>query len=141
MIIRYTFNDNDFTQIIEKYLEEFGPYGRWIDNDLADVIITLGRQYNDYNDKYNEEKKMNKGEYLNLKKRITLALYRHFIAYIDSIAENSNWSTPGFDAKHLNEDAQYIKDNINIKLVRNIPDQWENGEVVYCIDSTQHITM
>ena len=26
MIVKYTFNDNDFTQVIEEYLNDFGPF-------------------------------------------------------------------------------------------------------------------
>lgn len=132
MIIRYTFNDNDYTQIIEKYIEEFGPFARWVPNSNVDKIIELKTQYDNYNDKYmSQERDITKGQYINLKKRLTIELYKHFKAYINNIQENSNWSTSGFDAKHLIESKDYILKNIKIKLVRNIPDQWENGEVTY----------
>lgn len=141
MIIKYTFNDNDFTQIIEKYLDEFGPFARWVLGSNVDKIYELKTQYDNHNDKYMEEK-LDKGQYINLKKKLVIELKKHFKAYIESIQPNSMWHTDGFTALSLVQDKEYILDNIKISLVKSIPDQWENGEVVYFITSNlKYITM
>lgn len=142
MIIKYTFNDNDFTQIIEKYLEEYGPFGRWVPGGNVDRITDLMKIYNKHNDKYDEEKELSKEAFLTMKNELLKELYHHFIAYINNIQENSSWSTDGFTTKDLIENKEYIIDNIKISLVKNIPDQWENGEVVYFIASNEkYVTM
>lgn len=142
MIIKYTFNDNDFTQIIEKYLEEYGPFGRWVPGGNVDRITDLMEIYNKHNDKYNEEKELSKEAFLTMKNELLKELYHHFIAYINNIQENSSWNTDGFIAKDLIENKEYIIDNIKINLVKSIPDQWENGEVVYFITSNEkYVTM
>lgn len=142
MIVKYTFKDNDFTQVIEKYLDEFGPFGRWVPGADVDRITNLMKIYNNHNDKYMEEKEISKEAFLTMKNELLKELYKHFLAYIDSIQENSNWSTDGINAKHLQETKEYIRDNIDISLVDNIPDQWENGEVVYYVaGAMKYITM
>lgn len=142
MIVKYTFKDNDFTQIIERYLDEFGPFGRWVPGGNVDRITDLMKIYDKHNDKYDEEKELSNEAFLTMKNELLKELYHHFIAYINSIQENSKWETEGFTAKHLVENREYIIDNIKISLVKSIPDQWENGEVVYYVASSmKYITM
>ena len=38
MIIKYTFKDNDYTQIIEKHLEEYGPFLGILHKTINDSI-------------------------------------------------------------------------------------------------------
>lgn len=142
MIVKYTFKDNDFTQIIERYLDEFGPFGRWVSGGNVDRITDLMKIYDKHNDKYEEEKELSKEAFLTMKNELLKELYHHFIAYINSIQENSEWETEGFNARGLVDNKEYIIDNIKINLVKNIPDQWENGEVVYYVASSmKYITM
>ena len=144
MIIKYTFNDNDFTQIIEKYLDEYGPFYAFNYKSIEEMngFSNLVRQYDNYNDKYNEEKGLTNDEYKKLKDKILKLLNLNFRRYIENISPNSNWSTPGFNAKDLQEEKDYIFDEIKISLVKSIPDQWENGEVVYFVTSNEtYITM
>lgn len=144
MIIKYTFNDNDFTQIIEKYLDEFGPFYSFSYPTLQTYnrFKDLVEQYNDYNDKYTEDKDLSKEEFDIMKKELLTLLKISFTQYISNIKPNSNWRTPGFDAEHLQEDKEYILNHIKISLVKSIPDQWENGEIVYYIPgSMKYITI
>lgn len=139
MIIKYTFNDNDFTQVIEKYLEEFGPFYAFNYNmyNGLDEFKKLLNQYDDYMDKYSEDKELTKEEFNKLKNKLLIILKDNFTNYINNIRINSNWHTDGLDAIDLQEDKDYILKNIKISIVKSIPDQWENGEVVYFITSNQ----
>lgn len=144
MIIKYTFNDNDFTQVIEKYLEEFGPFYAFNYNmyNGLDEFKKLLSQYDDYMDKYSEDKELTKEEFNKLKNKLLIILKDNFTNYINNIRINSNWHTDGLDAIDLQNSKNYILKNIKIKIVKSIPDQWENGEVVYYITSNQkYITM
>lgn len=144
MIIKYTFNDNDFTQVIEKYLEEFGPFYAFNYNmyNGLDEFKKLLNQYDDYMDKYSEDKELTKEEFNKLKNKLLIILKDNFTNYINNIRINSNWHTDGLDAIDLQNSKNYILKNIKISIVKSIPDQWENGEVVYFITSNQkYITM
>lgn len=144
MIIKYTFNDNDFTQVIEKYLEEFGPFYAFNYNmyNGLDEFKKLLSQYDDYMDKYSEDKELTKEEFNKLKNKLLIILKDNFTNYINNIRINSNWHTDGLDAIDLQNSKNYILKNIKISIVKSIPDQWENGEVVYYITSNQkYITM
>lgn len=139
MIVKYTFNDNDFTQIIEKYLDEYGPFYYFNYETIKEMngFSNLVRQYDNFNDKYNEVKELTRDEYRKLIRKILELLKLNFKRYIENIGPNSNWSTPGFNAKDLQEEKDYIFNELKISLVKSIPDQWENGEVVYYIASNQ----
>lgn len=144
MIIKYTCNDNDFTQVIEKYLEEFGPFYYFNYETIEEMngFSKLVRDYNNYNDKYEKDKELTKEEYKKLKAKIIKLLILNFKRYIENIKPNSAWHTDGLNAKDLQEDKDYIFDELKISLVRAIPDQWQNGEVVYFITSNEkYVTM
>ena len=144
MIVKYTFNDNDFTQVIEKYLDEFGPfyYFNYTTAEEMNGFSKLVAKYDNYNDKYNEEKDLTKDEYKKLKEKIVKLLILNFKRYIENIKPDSFWHTEGITAKDLLECKDYILNNIKVSIVKSIPDQWENGEVVYFISSNEkYITM
>ena len=144
MIIKYTFNDNDFTQVIEKYLDEFGPFYSFNYPTFEGIkhFKNLLEKYDDYKDKYNEDKDITLEEFKEIKSKLLVILKANFIQYISNIGPNSNWSTDGIDAKELQDNKEYILNNIKIKIVNNIPDQWENREVVYFVTNNQkYITM
>ena len=136
MIIKYTMNDNDFTQVIEQYLEEYGPY-------LAIFFETLDEHIEFKRDvaKY-DELSNNSPEKAKLKDKLTKLRNQKFIAFINSIKENSNWHTIGFTAREMIESKDYILSNISIEIVDSITDKWHNGEVVYYITSNmKYLTM
>ena len=144
MIVKYTLNDNDFTQVIEEYLNEFGPfYGfNYVTFDGVNEFKRLLKQYDNYKDKYYIEKDITPAEFKQVKNKILVILKANFIQYISNIGPNSNWSTCGMNAKELQGNKEYILNNIKIKIVNSIPYQWENGEVVYFITNNEkYITM
>ena len=133
MIVKYTFNDNDFTQVIEEYLNDFGPF--YVFNyptaQGLDEFKKLLEKYNDYNDKYYMEKDITKEEYKEIKKKLHTILKANIIQYMTSIKPNSGWSTDGMEAEDLIRNLKYLINNIKVSIVKSVPDQWENGEVVY----------
>lgn len=136
MIIKYTLNDNDFTQVIETHLEEYGPF-------LAMLYDTI-REHIEFQDnvrKY-DEMSINDPKRKKLKQKLVKAIYKAFKKYINSIKINSNWQTDGMNAEDLNDSKQYIFENIKIDIVNSISDNWQNGEVVYYFTSNQkYLTM
>lgn len=136
MIIEYTLKDNDYTQVIEQYLEEYGPF-------LAIFFSTIDEHIEFKKDiaRY-DNLKNNSPEQKELKSKLTKTLKQKFKAYINSIAENSNWNTGAITAKELIDSRPYILKNIKIKIVHSITDKWQNDEVVYYFTSNmKYITM
>ena len=144
MIVKYTLKDNDFTQVIEEYLKEFGPFYAFNYPTFEGVkkFKNLLEKYDNYRDKYYEDKDITLEEFKEIKSKLLVILKANFIQYISNIAPNSNWSTDGINAKELQDNKEYILNNIKVTIVTNIPDQWENGEVVYFItNGGKYITM
>lgn len=136
MIIKYTFKDNDYTQIIEKHLEEYGPYFAMLYDTIREH-----REFIDSVRKYNEMSITNP-EKKELKQKLIRIIKQAFKNYINSIQPNSKWQTDGFNAEELNKSKQYIFENIKIDIVNSISDKWQNGEVVYYFTSNQkYLTM
>ena len=136
MIIKYTFKDNDYTQIIEKHLDEFGPFLAMSYNTISEhkEFIENVRKYN--------EMSINNTERKELKQKLVKTIKQAFKNYINSIKPNSNWQTDGINAEDLNDSKQYIFENIKIDIVNSISDKWQNGEVVYYFTSNQkYLTM
>ena len=123
MIIKYTLNDNDFTQVIEQHLEEYGPFLGTL-NTIDENI-----EFKDNIMKYDEMSKDDL-ERKALKQKLIKTIKQKFKDYINSIQPNSNWHTDGFNAKELIESKSYILRNIRINIVNSISDKWQNGEVV-----------
>lgn len=136
MIIKYTLKDNDFTQVIEQYLEEYGPFLA-IHFRTLDDYIEFKKDVSRYG-----ELPINSQEQKKLKEKLTETIKQRFKDYINSIKENSNWHTEGMTAKDLIESKGYIFNNIKIEIVNSITDKWQNGEVVYYITSNmKYLTM
>jgi len=136
MIIEYTLKDNDYTQVIEQYLEEYGPF-------LAIFFSTIDEHIEFKKDvaRY-DDLKNNSPEQKELRTKLNKILKQKFKAYINSIAENSNWNTGAITAKELIDSRPYILKNIKIKIVHSITDKWQNGEIVYYFTSNmKYITM
>lgn len=144
MIIKYTFKDNDFTQVIETYLDEFGPFYimNFPTNLAYDKFKELLKKYDDYYDKYSEEKDITLDEVKEIRKELTTMLKANFAQYISNIRPNSNWHTEGMDAIGLQDNKEYILNHIHIEIVKSVTDQWENGEAVYYFTSNmKYVTM
>ena len=106
MIIKYTFKDNDYTQIIEKHLDEFGPFLAMSYNTISEhkEFIENVRKYN--------EMSINNTERKELKQKLVKTIKQAFQNYINSIKPNSKWQTDGINAEDLNDSKQYIFENI-----------------------------
>ena len=137
MIVKYTFNDNDFTQVIEEYLRELGPFYAFNYPSFTGLneFKELLRQYDNYNDKYYMEKDITKEEYKEIKKKLHTILKANIIQYMANVKPGSGWSTDGMEAEDLIRNLEYLINNIKVSIVKSVPDQWENGEVVYYITS------
>lgn len=134
MIIKYTFNDNDWTQVIEKYMEEFGPFYamNFYNYDKYTELRESIMKYDNYIDECSE---LTEEEFNLLKRRINELLYQSFRNYISNIKENSNWQTDGIDAKELQYNKEWVMTNIKITIEDSLTDKNQNGEVVYFITS------
>ncbi len=136
MIIKYTFKDNDYTQIIEKHLEEYGPFLGILHKTINDSI-----EFKENVMKY-DEMSNNDPKRKELKQKLVKTIKQAFQNYINSIKPNSKWQTDGINAEDLNDSKQYIFENIKIDIVNSISDKWQNGEVVYYFTSNQkYLTM
>ena len=136
MIIRATLKSNIYTQIIEKYFDDGGPF-----------VQTY------YNSKYVYEKfkkdvkKLYNYNFCSSEKEIfkpflATTIYKNFINYINTIEENSNWKTERFSAEKVIRNKKFILKNIDIKLVNLIVDTSFNKEVVFYIHQiNQYITL
>lgn len=96
MIIKYTLNDNDFTQVIEQHIEEYGPF-------LATLYNTIRehREFKDNVSKYEEMPKDNP-ERKELKQKLVKIIKQKFKDYINSIKPNSNWHTERNECRRPN---------------------------------------
>lgn len=137
MIVKYTFKDNDFTQVIEEYLREFGPFYAFNYPSFAGLteFKELLKKYDNYNDKYYMEKDITKEEYKEIKKKLHTILKANIIQYMANVKPGSGWSSDGMNSDDLIRNLEYLINNIKVSIVRSISDQWENGEVVYYITS------
>lgn len=143
MIIKYSFGDNDFTQVLEKYLDEFGPfYGFNYDNDTdRRKFMESIKAIDDYHFSLSVENSLDdvitEQEYETLKSKLIELLKENFKTYINNIKPNSNWCTEGMDSEHLQECKDYMFNNLNVDIVRFATDDWDNGETVYYFTSNQ----
>lgn len=114
MIIRATFKDNHFTEVLEKYFDDFGYINYYL--NISDENYRK------------EEKKLKKAVFKPEK-----MTKEEIKALIDQIKN----SIEMFIAKFYNEHLEYLKDTIYLEIVPYVEDKWENGEVVYFFLSKQ----
>ena len=136
MIIRATLKSNIYTQIIEKYFDDGGPFVQTYYNskhEFEKFKKDVKKLYN-----YNfgcSEKEM-------FKPFLATTIYKNFINYINTIEENSNWKTERFSAEEFIRNKKFILKNIDIKLVNLIVDTSFNKEVVFYIHQiNKYITL
>ncbi len=94
MIIEFTLFNNEYTQIIQKYFDEGGPF-----------VSTFYNSEEEYRKFLKDVKELNKFRYSTsekeeFKKHLEEMIKQNFINYIDSIDENSNWKTKRYSAKN-----------------------------------------
>lgn len=130
VILKLTFNDNDFTQYIEDFLQRSH-------NDFRVIVMQYAR------DRYDNDIEFS------LKMRDVLDLIEN--VKIKSTPSNKDdlanilkrallyWVSTNERTKDTYD---YLKDNIEISYVKAVKSKWENGEVVYWfIDYNKYITM
>ena len=93
MIIAVTLFNNDYTQIIQKYFDEGGPF-----------VSTFYNSETEYRKFLKDVKELNKFRYSSsekeeFKKHLEEMIKQNFINYINSIDENSKWATKRYTAK------------------------------------------
>lgn len=127
MIIKTTFNDNDYTNILEKYWDRFyfDNYYKAVDN-IEDL-----KAYKDA--RLDMEDLLNKAIYN--EDTITVSEVRRFEKYIvDSIL--------AYVKEFYNDDSDYLKENLFVNIRLSITDKDCNGEVVYYfLKHKKYITM
>lgn len=131
MIIRATFNDNDFTQVLEEFFD--GPlflnvkyclekYRGDSKEDLT-KYFELNEEIESFLRKFQDDEKLSQGE----KDRFVHILRDSLTDYINDKYE---------------EDAEYLCEELELKLQKSVTDKWENGEVVYYFTGCdKYITM
>ena len=121
MILRITFNDNDFTQIIEKFLETHICFGiryileKYIPDNSKEAVAKfceISKKIDKYVSKLASYEKFNPTEeedFINILKE----------SLLDYIKD------------HYPDDYEYLCKELKIKLLNSMTDKWENGEAVY----------
>ena len=114
MIIRATFNDNDFTDSLE----------RFFDNIAARLMALADKKREDARERYDE--------FLRLEN----------LVFAEEILEESRDEVVSVirdaillflkERRGIGDDMlSYLKDNLEVSIIGSVEDKWENGEVVY----------
>ena len=119
MIIKATFHDNDYKNVLEGFFSK-GLYLMlcYVKEGLTDSVedTTLYVRYSTIIDKYckmiQDEKIFDKKTQQDLINMVGDA----FNKYIDEM---------------YSEQAKYLKENLEIEILDSVNDKWENGEVLY----------
>lgn len=122
MIIRATFNDNDYTNVLTEYFDRFmfDHYYYGLD-DIEDL-----KEYKDKRiqaEEVLEKAVYHPDEMTDEEKKI----------FIDRIIDSLKVTVTKYYGGHLKD----LVKKIDVKIVPNIEDKWENGEVVYYFLSKQ----
>lgn len=110
MIIKLTFNDNDFTPLLETYTSKIFDIGYY--NSINEYSEFKRNIYKYENDNLSEKEKQK------LKKLIENQLTINCRKYISP-----------------HKKAEYLIKSLEIKIIETIADKWQNNEVVYFITS------
>lgn len=132
MIIKITFNDNDFTSVIEEFLD------KWKQNSFMYDVLNDMDEYerNDETGKYIDASHvwrerndlLHKDKYDDIDVCNLLNAFRiSFSTYLED---------------NYCKDALYLIGQLKVRSVKSIKDQWLNGEVVYYFPKRdKYITM
>lgn len=130
MILKLTFNDNDFTQYIEDFLQRSH-------NDFRVIVMQYTR------DRYDNdiEFSLKMRDVLDLIEKVKIKPTSSNKDDLAGILKRAllYWISTNERTKDTYD---YLKDNIEISYVKAVKSKWENGEVVYWfIDYNKYITM
>lgn len=136
MIIKFIVKDSKYTQIIERYLEDGGPF-----------VLTYHTNKAEYEHFKELVKKLKNSkcyteEYCFCKEFIEPIIYKNFTNYIEMSAKNSNWKTQRFTSQKLNDYKDVILKEIKVQVKDIIiPKPKANTEVYYIDFIRQTITI
>ena len=133
MIIRFTLKTSYYTQIIERFFDDKGPF-----------VLANHNSKAEYEQFMKDVKQLNSGFYgkKDLKPKLEETIKQTFINYINNVTKMSNWKTVRFNTEKLQRCKDDIFKNIDIKLVDLFVDRSKNQEVVFYIDwISNYITM
>lgn len=119
MIIRTTFNDNDFTHILEDYWNGF-----WFRNyylPIDKINTDTEKEAKEYVEKHKEAEELLEKAFYH-EERLTMEELQRF-SYL--IKESILYFIK------LKEDYEYLKENLHINIRLSITDKDQNGEVLY----------
>lgn len=136
MIIKFIVKDSKYAQIIERYLEDGGPYVLTYHNNKA--------EYEHFKEivKKLKNSKCYTEEYFSYKEVIEPIIYKNFRNYIEMSTKNSNWKTPRFDVKKLANYKDILLKDLKIQVKDIIiPKPKANTEVYYIDFIRQTITI
>lgn len=131
MILEITIHDNDFTNIIEEFLDQYHMDARMMINLLKDPYKDDHKKYYEIStecdkildDIYNDFGKLTEehiNNYIDLIKRCLLA----------------------YTEKEYSAEYGYVNHNLSIKNVKSVKSKWQNAEVVYWfVGFRKYITM
>ena len=134
MIIKVSFYDNDFTQLLEEFFNKF-----W-----TNIFLLIEKHKNDLhqsildNDKFLEFEKLYKktGEKFKTlnedeKQQILEYIKENIIEYVSKSKLDREETT-----------LTYLKKSLRLEFVDSIKDEWKNGEVVYYFTmADKYVTM
>ena len=136
MIIRATLKTNLYTQILERYFDDGGPFVLKYYNSKKEY-----EQFNKYVKQFYNYRFVAKDKQI-LKTKLADIIRKNFINYINSIKEKSNWHTERFYPQKIIQYKDFILRNFEVKLVDLIMDTSFNKEVVFYIHQiNQYITL
>ena len=142
MIIEISLFNNEYTQIIQKYFDEGGPFVSTFYNSEAEYRNFLKdvKELNKFRYFLAEKKELKNYAILELHKIKSVneiekeKIKQNFINYINSIDENSKWKTKVYSAKKMQKHKEDILKRINVRLKNLIFDKPKNNEFVYYFD-------
>lgn len=128
MIIRFTLKYALYSQIIERYFDDGGPF-----------VLTNYNSKAEYEQFLKDVKQLNNYKFCSIEKedfkhKLQETIKQTFINYINNITESSSWKTEAFSAEKLQIHKENIFNNIDIKVVNLITDRSKNHQVVFYID-------
>lgn len=136
MIIRVTLKNNLYTQIIERYFDDGGPFVLTYYNSKKEY-----EKFNKYVKKFYNYKFAAADKQI-LKSKLADMIKENFKNYINRINEKSKWYTERFSPKKIIQYKNLIFSNFEVKIVDLIVDTSFNKEVVFYIHQiNKYITL
>ena len=125
MIFRITVNDNDFTEVLEKFANNLFDRVYWA-KDKPEEMSSTEWYEKLYKPKQEIQKLMNPNITSSLTKEdkvlLRAAVFLEWCDYLDSLPVDDE-----MDA----ETKEYLKKNFTVSVSFRFTDKWENGEVYY----------